>query len=73
MVVSDGLTSGGGSELVKRSGCGGNSFGPSGLKSSFFTSGLVEPGFYVSLPMLSEMHVGKDVVVLNHGKYQTII
>lgn len=67
MVVSDGLASDSRSQPVERSRGDAGSSGPASLQSSALSSGLVEPDADVALPMLAEMDVGEDVVVLNHG------
>jgi hypothetical protein len=66
MAVSDGLASDGGSKLIKRSGRGGDGIGSSGCESSLLAAGLIEPDADVSLPVLPEMDVGDDVVMLYH-------
>ena len=72
VIISDGGTVDGGSEIINGSRSIGGSFGSSGLKSSFLSSSLVQPGSDVSLPVFSEMDVGDHVVVLNH-KSQIIL
>ena len=64
--VSGGAGSDDGSELVKRSWEGGGGLGSSGLESGQFAAWLVEEGLHPLLPVLSEMNVGEDIVVLNH-------
>ena len=66
MAVPDGLAADGGPELVEGSRGDGCGFGPSGLKSSSFAAGLVEPGADVALPVLAEVHVREDIVMLDH-------
>jgi hypothetical protein len=67
MVISDGLASDLWSEPIEGSWGDGSGSGTSGLQSSALSSGLVEPDSYVSLPVLSQMHVGDHVVMLNHS------
>lgn len=55
-----------GPKLVEGSGRHGDSFGPSGLKSSILATSLVEPDLDVALPVLSEVDVGEDIVMLHH-------
>ncbi len=55
-----------GSELLKRSGENSGCLGLSGKTSSLLSCGLVEPGLHESLPVLTEMGVGKLIIVLNH-------
>lgn len=66
VAVPNGLASDGGPESIEGSGSNGGSPGSSGLKSSSLASSLVEPGADVSLPVLPEVDVGEDVVMLNH-------
>ena len=53
-------------EVVQRSRGNGSSLSSPGLKSTFLPGSLVEPGSDVGLPVLSQVHIGKDVVVLDH-------
>ena len=68
VVISDGLTSDGGSKFIKRPGSNGSSSGSSVLKSSILPASLVEPGLDVSLPVFPKVDIGKDVVMLNHWR-----
>ena len=72
MTVSDSLASNSRSKSVEWARTNGGCFGSSGLKSSVFSAGLIEPYSDVSLPVLSEVDVGDDVVVLNHANNQYI-
>ena len=66
VVVSNGLGSDGGSESVEGTGSDGGCSGPAGFKPAVLSAGLVEPDSDVSLPVLSEMHVGDHVVMFHH-------
>jgi hypothetical protein len=66
MTIADSLASDGGSKSIERSGSSGGSSGSAGSESSALAAGLVEPDLDVALPVLSEMDVGEDVVVLDH-------
>lgn len=68
VAVSNGLASDGGSESIEGPGGGSGSLCSSGLKSSVLAASLVEPDLDVTLPVLSEMHVGDHVVMLNHWR-----
>ena len=67
VVISIGCASDGWSETVEGSRALGSCFGFSRVVSSFLSSGLVQPHFDVSLPMLSEMDVGNHVVMFDHS------
>lgn len=66
MVIPDGGAGDSGPQVVEGPGGDGSGLSPSGLKSSPLSSGLVEPGPDVGLPVLPEVDVGEDVVVLDH-------
>ena len=68
VVVPDGRAPDCGSEHVQRS--RSKSFGlfSSGDDSSFLSSGLVEPGSDVLLPVLPQMHVRDHVVMFDHSE-----
>lgn len=68
VTIPNGLASDGWLESIEGSGSDGGGFGPSGLKSSFLASGLVEPNTNVSLPVLPEVDVRDHVVMLNHDQ-----
>jgi hypothetical protein len=67
-VVSDGLGSNGGAEESKGTDTKGGSLGLTGIASTEFATGLVEPGTYPALPVFAEM-VGVEYVVVRetHG------
>ena len=66
VLVPNRLSTDGGSQFVEGTGGCGCGLGASGLQSSAFASGLVEPGAHVALPVLPEVDVGNHVVMLNH-------
>ena len=71
--IADGLAADGGPESVEGAGGGGGGSGSAGSESSALAAGLVEPDLDVSLPVLSEVHVGEHVIMLNHCQSQTNI
>ena len=68
MTISNGLASDRGSESIERSGSTSSGFSSSGVESSVFSAGLVEPGSDVSLPVFSEVYIGDGVVMFNHWR-----
>ena len=68
VAISNGLASDWWSKFIERSGSKWCCLSSSGLKSSFLPACLIEPGSDVSLPMLPEMHIRDDVVMLNHWR-----
>ena len=66
VIISDSLASDSRSKSVEWARTNGGCFGSSGLKSSVFSAGLIEPYSDVSLPVLSEVDVGDDVVMFDH-------
>lgn len=66
MVVFDGGAVDERSQFIEGSGGNTCSLSSPGLKSSLLSGGLIEPNFHVSLPMFAKVHVGEDVVVLDH-------
>ena len=72
MVIPNGGAAHSRPEVVQRSRGNGSSLSSPGLKSTFLPGSLVEPGSDVSLPVLPQMNIGEDVVVLDH-KSQIIL
>ena len=73
MVIPDGGASNNGSQQIQRSRGNGGSSSSSCLKSSALSGSLIEPNSDVGLPVLSQMDVGDDVVVLDHLSQKIII
>lgn len=61
-VVSDGLSTNGGAEMLKWSNAEGSSLGLAGLTTTELSSWLVEPGANTELPVLTEMVLVEDWV-----------
>jgi hypothetical protein len=81
-VVSDGLGSNGGAEESKGTDTKGGSLGLTGIASTEFATGLVEPGTYPALPVFAEMvgveycaHIMSDRTCRNNisGEVQTVV
>ena len=66
VVVLEGLSTDGGSEKVQRTRGDGGGLGNASVTAGDLLRGLVEPGLDIRLPILVEMGVGNDVVVLDH-------
>ena len=66
VLVTSILSANSGSEFIERARGSGSGSSSAGLESSLLATGLVEPGSDVALPVLAQMNVGDDVVMLNH-------
>lgn len=72
MVVADGLAADSGPEGIEGTRGDGSGSGPACLESPVLASGLIEPHADVALPVLAQVDVGDDVVVLNHHSQTNI-